>query len=207
LRRCQRDAGGAFLLFQVIFHEIPFDQATKEGHEPAQGQVLKALQSLFVLQAHDMQAVRLPEVTQMTFKSDRQRKAVMSKLSTWQRIKRIPTEYERYKHKQEAAHEKAVEKEIEQTQRQTEKEVELAQKRLELERKLATLRKQKAELAQLKHERFEASTLGKAWSGLKHGAEKTVEYAQRATDQAERGTRRKSKRKDDDDGEILFGVD
>lgn len=139
----------------------------------------------------------------MPFKSDNQRKAVMSKLSLWQKAKMLPKRYERCR-------EHKIETDIKDTEKKLTEEQKLVEKRLALEKRMALLRSEQEELARLKKARFESSTLGHAWSNIKTGAGKAVEYTQRATEavsREERPRRRNTRKRDDDDGEMLFGVD
>jgi hypothetical protein len=133
---------------------------------------------------------------------DSQRKAMFAKL------KNLPTQFRRWEHKREVKKEHDVERDIKETEKKLTQEQEMMHKRLELERKMAVLRKEQEELANLKRERFQSSTLGRGLTNLGQYAKKGLITVRDATQQQSRPARtykRKGRKRDSDDGEITFG--
>jgi hypothetical protein len=131
---------------------------------------------------------------------DSNRKAMFAKL------RGLPTKFKQWEHKREVKKEHDVERDIKETETKITKEQELVHKRLELEKRISTLRKEQEELSKLKRERFQASTFGRGISNLGQYAKKGLIGVRNATQQSRTRTyRKKGRKRDDDDGEILFG--
>jgi hypothetical protein len=143
----------------------------------------------------------------MPFKSDRQRKKVMSLLS---RFKQLPQQYHAFQHKREIKAEHKLAKEEKETEAELTKEQSAMEKQLAFEKRRMQLQKEREELAKLKHERFAMSPTGRFLSKAGEYAKTGLQQVQRATQESEprRTYKHKVKRqKRESDDEITFGSD
>jgi len=141
----------------------------------------------------------------MPFKSDAQRKKVMSLLT---RFKQIPQQYHAFQHKREIKAEHKLAKEEKETESELTKEQSAMEKQLAFEKRRMLLMKEREELSKLKHERFAMSGTGRFLAGVgrytKSGLQQVQKYTQESSPRRSYAKKHRKQHRERDE-EITFG--